>query len=72
MACFRPSCASETTSRDAAQAALDEAAQERRPERPIFRRADVHGQHLTFARGRAPIATTVVWLVTRPSKRTLC
>jgi putative transposase len=41
MACFRPSCASETTSRE-----------ERRPERTILRRPDIDAQHLAFACGR--------------------
>ena len=49
IACFRPSCASDVIEAHAAEAALDQAAQKRRPERPILRGADVDAEDLALA-----------------------
>ena len=56
---------------DALQAALDEAPHKRRPEGAILRRADVDAEDLTVPLLVTPSATTVAWLTTRPSIRTL-
>jgi hypothetical protein len=55
----------------AAEAALDETAEKRRPKRPIFRRPHVDAQDLALALAGDATATTVAWLVTRPLTRTL-